>query len=730
MKRALFCGLLVGMWGCGGGEVTPDTGPIEGVDAGNPDAPNLPDARLDTGTTPVADTGTDAFVAMNDSGPAEACGNGTVEGTEVCDDGNTDADDGCAADCTTEDGWTCDGADPTVCTETCGDGTVVGDEAGAMGCDDGDTTAGDGCGSDCTVETGYSCTGEPSVCMTGCGDGTIVGTEACDDGDMDSGDGCSAACAVESGFDCTGEPSTCTTTCGDGVRAGTEACDDDNTMTETSCAYGTASCTGCSAACDMELTLTGATCGDGAVLAGTETCDDGDAMGGDGCSATCATEMGFACSGEPSVCSTRCGDSVVAGTETCDDGNDVTESCTYGAASCTVCTSTCQDGPGLVAFCGDGRVGGPEACDDGNMMSGDGCEVGCTVTTGWSCTGTAPSLCTATCGDGRIAAGVEACDDGDTDAGDGCSGSCAVETAWACTGTPSMCSSSCGDAARASNEPCDDGNLMPGDGCSATCTVESGFGCAGAIGARSVCNANCGNGVLDTGETCDDADTDQTDGCAFCQVQDGYTCVGVGASTFCSPRCGDGLVIAPETCDDGWNYVSGASGAGGDGCSAACRIETGFTCTGAPSRCSRTLSQTVNAFLADYATVDSTITSTLSCNVADVTVTESWSVEHTFSSDVDVILIHGALTNEMSNDLGGADDLFGPYTWSDAATAAWPPVAVSGNLPAGTYRPQNPMSVFAGSAASGTWTHRWHDDFGADTGTIGSWSLTLTCRPN
>jgi fibro-slime domain-containing protein len=45
--------------------------------------------------------------------------------------------------------------------------------------------------------------------------------------------------------------------------------------------------------------------------------------------------------------------------------------------------------------------------------------------------------------------------------------------------------------------------------------------------------------------------------------------------------CGDGVAAPAETCDDG-NTL------GGDGCSAACRVEPGFKCSGSPSKCSRT----------------------------------------------------------------------------------------------------------------------------------------------
>lgn len=45
------------------------------------------------------------------------CGNGVIEGTEVCDDNNTVGGDGCRSDCTVESGagWTCSTASPSVC---------------------------------------------------------------------------------------------------------------------------------------------------------------------------------------------------------------------------------------------------------------------------------------------------------------------------------------------------------------------------------------------------------------------------------------------------------------------------------------------------------------------------------------------------------------------------------------------------------------------------------------
>ncbi len=47
-----------------------------------------------------------------------------------------------------------------------------------------------------------------------------------------------------------------------------------------------------------------------------------------------------------------------------------------------------------------------------------------------------------------------------------------------------------------------------------------------------------------------------------------------------SPVCGNGIVELPEQCDD-------HNTADGDGCSATCTIESGWTCSGSPSGCSQ-----------------------------------------------------------------------------------------------------------------------------------------------
>ena len=112
-------------------------------------------------------------------------GNGTVEGSEQCDDGNAVNGDGCSLSCE---------------LEVCGDGLV--NNSGLEQCDDGNRDNDDGCSSVCRKER--------------CGDGLVNNLkEQCDDDNVDSGDGCNARCQVE--------------TCGDGlVNNKTETCDDGN----------------------------------------------------------------------------------------------------------------------------------------------------------------------------------------------------------------------------------------------------------------------------------------------------------------------------------------------------------------------------------------------------------------------------------------------------------------------------------------------------------------------
>ncbi|HYH95558.1 DUF4215 domain-containing protein [Hyalangium sp.] len=227
-----------------------------------------------------------------DGGTNPSCGNGTIQAGEACDDGNTSASDGCAADCKAiEAGWFCDTAGAACVRNVCGDGRTGTGEA----CDDRNTSSNDGCSAQCAVENGWTCPTGGGRCLAAqCGDGVIAGDEECEDGDSPptAQDGCSATCRLEAGYKCPTAGQACVpTVCGDGEVEGTEQCDDeDNDMGD-----------GCSPLCTREPRCTNGTCqavcGDGVILPGdtTEQCDDGNLRANDGCSPTCVLEPGFQC---------------------------------------------------------------------------------------------------------------------------------------------------------------------------------------------------------------------------------------------------------------------------------------------------------------------------------------------------------------------------------------------------------------------------------------------------
>lgn len=449
-----------------------------------------------TNNTSVADAG-DGFDVGEEPDPI--CGDGVLTTAigEVCDDGNTDDGDGCAADCSAiEDGYTCPVEGSRCVTADCGDGVVEGDEV----CDDG-TNAGEyeGCAANCTpgpfcgdgevFEGEEECDdgtndGSYGTCRVDCtrapycGDGIVTHDEVCDDSNSEDGDGCNSTCSsVEEGFFCRTPGEACVAdTCGNGTVENGEACDDGNRRSGDGCSSDCGSidpgwaCPFAGAAC------LAAGCGDG-IIAGTETCDDGNAVSDDGCSRRCRVEFGYVCPAANQACvATDCGDGVVEGTEQCDDGDDnagdgCDEACQLEIGY--ACPTPGQDC--VETTCGDSVLEGAEQCDDGNDSSGDGCDEDCQLEAGFYCPNVGMECVETTCGDG-VQEGLEACDDGNLQAGDGCDPLCRQELVWECVN--GVCDPVCGDGITLTPfEACDDGNLTSGDGCSASCQIEPGYQC-------------------------------------------------------------------------------------------------------------------------------------------------------------------------------------------------------------------------------------------------------------
>lgn len=270
---------------------------------------------LSTGdTTFTTESSSDSSSGETGTPSAPICGDGLLQASEECDDGNLANADGCSKLCRDEfcgDGVLqpseqCDlgpeNSDSSTCTSACLK-NICGDAllGPAEGCDDGNLSDDDGCGSDCRLET--------------CGNGETEAEETCDDANRDEDDGCTSLCRLPA--------------CGDGLLSPGEGeeCDDGNADDADACP------TDC----------LDAVCGDG-VTEGAEACDEGDANG-DGIS-TCTESCTL----------NTCGDGYLVGAlEACDEGASTGD----GTSDCT---DTCT-----LNVCGDGyHHFASEGCDAGD----------------------------------------------------------------------------------------------------------------------------------------------------------------------------------------------------------------------------------------------------------------------------------------------------------------------------------------------------------------------------
>ena len=146
---------------------------------------------------------------------------------------------------------------------------------------------------------------------------------------------------------------------------------------------------------------------------------------------------------------------------------------------------------------------------------------------------------------------------------------------------PMVCTETCGDSKDYQTLECDDGDVVtPNDGCSATCTIEDGWTCTGGDATTpqsDTCTEICGDAFDLPSEGCEDGGTTGGDGCsATCTVETGWSCAddtNINTPDVCTEDCADGLDFAQYPCDDGVP-------ANGDGCDSSCNVEPGWSCSG------------------------------------------------------------------------------------------------------------------------------------------------------
>ena len=189
--RACYCALLSLVAVTGVGCLSSRGGPLESDSDSDSDASSDASSAASTGPT-LTTTGPDTTTSTGDDpssgGPVTACGDGTQDPGEACDDGDANAPGApCTPDCT---------------VNVCGDGHRLAD---VEDCDDGQANADDApCTSACKAAT--------------CGDGLVLADgEQCDDGKNDGSYGsCTADCSARGPH------------CGDAVQDPEEECDSDD----------------------------------------------------------------------------------------------------------------------------------------------------------------------------------------------------------------------------------------------------------------------------------------------------------------------------------------------------------------------------------------------------------------------------------------------------------------------------------------------------------------------
>ncbi len=320
------------------------------------------------------------------------CGNGTLEAPEVCDGadlgGQTCVSQGfdsgvlqCLGTCAGYDTSACVGTGPV-----CGDGVIEGSEVcdgtnlGGQTCltqgFDSGTLA---CAAGCHAFDTSACEGTGPVC----GNNTVEGNEVCDGADLGgetcvtrgflSGDlACAVGCAAFDTSGCSGP------TCGNGVIEGSETCDGADLGGETCLTQGFV---GGILLCDQNClsldtsSCLGQVCGNGTIET-PELCD-GTELG----IATCVTEGFFggqlACAGDclsldTSGC-TMCGNNQLDAGEVCDGTAGVTQTCAdLGCRSGTVtCAADCQSVTSAGCYSGhdEDADGVYDNCDNCPTMS-------------------------------------------------------------------------------------------------------------------------------------------------------------------------------------------------------------------------------------------------------------------------------------------------------------------------------------------------------------------------
>ena len=290
---------------------------------------------------------------------ATVCGDGLVEGAELCDDGNAIDGDGCSASCEVEEGYSCEEPDFVFngdfeLGDTGTGGTLARDQSplaalcGAQDFAPRDTYY-------LVTSSPYyacACDGGQGLCLALNGGG-VLWSQTLTGLAPNTTYTVSARHALKAEASASNEPRLELLVDGAVLAMASASTSSAPIPYETISATFTTGAAQTTALVEFvnpvmsdpgndsaldSISVTGPSvcdppCGDGMIGPG-EACDDGNAISGDGCSDTCDVEETWSCMGEPSACELWCGNGVLDMGEACDDGNLV------GGDGCS---ATCLD---------------------------------------------------------------------------------------------------------------------------------------------------------------------------------------------------------------------------------------------------------------------------------------------------------------------------------------------------------------------------------------------------
>ncbi|MFK8031586.1 MAG: proprotein convertase P-domain-containing protein [Gammaproteobacteria bacterium] len=198
--------------------------------------------------------------------------------------------------------------------------------------------------------------------------------------------------------------------------------------------------------------------------------------------------------------------------------------------------------------------------------------------------------------------------------------------------------------------------------------------------------------------------------------------------------CGNGLLQGGEQCDDG-NLIDG------DGCSASCSVESGFSCDtppGQPSVC-ELIPEGCSApalFIPDTDTTGASDSLTLTGGqLTDLNVTLD--IDHTWVGDLVITLTNESTGTtvtlldrpglpEVDAQFGCGNENINVTLDDDAIAAADDECSATPPAIGGTLAPTEALAAFNGESAEGIWTLSLSDFFDEDAGTLQEWCLEAT----